>query len=297
MTRAGRGDGRGAAGASRRRDPASPTGSCTTSRRAPDLPAPLHALLTGREERLGPPPDRSKRPRLRHHRRAGDADAARSRTRARCRARRRGDGAAPDRHRRRRAADLPGARGRGPRAADHAAARRHERDPVHRCPTAEGELTDRNNAAVVQINGVRDRLRVLLVSGEPHAGERTWRNLLKSDSVGGPRALHHPAPAGEAGRRAGRRAVADRLPDARAVPRQDRRVRPDHLRPLQAARASCRRSTSTTSGNTSRTAARVLIAAGPEYASADSLYRSPLGAILPGRADRPRDRGGLPAAR
>ncbi len=49
-------------------------------------------------------------------------------------------------------------------------------------PTAEGELTDRNNAAVVQINGVRDRLRVLLVSGEPHAGERTWRNLLKSDS-------------------------------------------------------------------------------------------------------------------
>ena len=49
--------------------------------------------------------------------------------------------------------------------------------------TAEGELTDRNNMAVVQINGVRDRLRVLLVSGEPYAGERTWRNLLKSDSA------------------------------------------------------------------------------------------------------------------
>ena len=49
-------------------------------------------------------------------------------------------------------------------------------------PTAEGELTDRNNTALVQINGVRDRLRVLLVSGEPHAGSRTWRNLLKSDS-------------------------------------------------------------------------------------------------------------------
>ncbi|MEZ5884613.1 MAG: hypothetical protein R3D53_12365 [Paracoccaceae bacterium] len=48
---------------------------------------------------------------------------------------------------------------------------------------AEGELTERNNSAVVQINGVRDRLRVLLVSGEPHAGERTWRNLLKSDSA------------------------------------------------------------------------------------------------------------------
>ncbi|MFM2356150.1 MAG: hypothetical protein RLZZ528_1886 [Pseudomonadota bacterium] len=46
-----------------------------------------------------------------------------------------------------------------------------------------GELTDRNNTAVLQINGVRDRLRVLLVSGEPYAGERTWRNLLKSDAA------------------------------------------------------------------------------------------------------------------
>ncbi len=46
---------------------------------------------------------------------------------------------------------------------------------------APDELTDRNNQAVVQINGIRDRLRVLLVSGEPHAGQRTWRNLLKSD--------------------------------------------------------------------------------------------------------------------
>ena len=44
-----------------------------------------------------------------------------------------------------------------------------------------GELSARNNRAVVAINGVRDRLRVLLVSGQPHAGERTWRNLLKSD--------------------------------------------------------------------------------------------------------------------
>ncbi len=43
------------------------------------------------------------------------------------------------------------------------------------------ELTLINNRAVIQVNGVQDRLRVLLVSGEPHAGERTWRNLLKSD--------------------------------------------------------------------------------------------------------------------
>ena len=50
-------------------------------------------------------------------------------------------------------------------------------------PAAEGELTDRNNAAVIEVNGVRDRLRVLLVSGTPHPGTRTWRNLLKSDSA------------------------------------------------------------------------------------------------------------------
>ena len=46
----------------------------------------------------------------------------------------------------------------------------------------EGELTTVNNRAVVSIDGVRDKLRVLLVSGEPHAGERSWRNLLKSDA-------------------------------------------------------------------------------------------------------------------
>jgi hypothetical protein len=46
----------------------------------------------------------------------------------------------------------------------------------------EDELTPVNNRAVVSIDGVRDKLRVLLVSGEPHAGERTWRNLLKSDA-------------------------------------------------------------------------------------------------------------------
>jgi hypothetical protein len=45
----------------------------------------------------------------------------------------------------------------------------------------ENELTQVNNRAVVSIDGVRDKLRVLLVSGEPHSGERTWRNLLKSD--------------------------------------------------------------------------------------------------------------------
>ncbi|CEJ88715.1 conserved hypothetical protein; putative membrane protein [Hyphomicrobium sp. GJ21] len=46
-----------------------------------------------------------------------------------------------------------------------------------------GELTTANNRAVVAAEGVRENLRVLLVSGEPHPGERTWRNLLKSDAA------------------------------------------------------------------------------------------------------------------
>src|SRR5690606_36929115 len=49
-------------------------------------------------------------------------------------------------------------------------------DPV------EGELTETNNRAIALVDGIRENLRVLLVSGEPHAGERTWRNLLKSDA-------------------------------------------------------------------------------------------------------------------
>jgi len=47
--------------------------------------------------------------------------------------------------------------------------------------SAPEELTRQNNRAVTVPTGIRDRLRVLLVSGEPHAGERTWRNLLKAD--------------------------------------------------------------------------------------------------------------------
>jgi hypothetical protein len=45
-----------------------------------------------------------------------------------------------------------------------------------------GEVTPVNNRIVQNIDGIRENLRVLLVSGEPHAGERAWRNLLKSDT-------------------------------------------------------------------------------------------------------------------
>jgi len=59
----------------------------------------------------------------------------------------------------------------------------HEGENVVELAAAPGpaELTLQNNRAVVTVSGVRDRLRVLLVSGQPHAGERVWRNLLKAD--------------------------------------------------------------------------------------------------------------------
>jgi uncharacterized membrane protein len=47
----------------------------------------------------------------------------------------------------------------------------------------ENEVSLLNNRAVAVVKGIRDRLRVLLVSGEPHPGERTWRDLLKSDAA------------------------------------------------------------------------------------------------------------------
>ena len=48
-------------------------------------------------------------------------------------------------------------------------------------PVASNELTPNNNKAFVSIEGARDQLKVLLVSGEPNPGERSWRNLLRSD--------------------------------------------------------------------------------------------------------------------
>src|ERR1700748_3251244 len=59
----------------------------------------------------------------------------------------------------------------------------HEGENLVELSAAPGpaELTLQNNRAVVTISGVRDRLRVLLISGQPHAGERVWRNLLKAD--------------------------------------------------------------------------------------------------------------------
>ncbi|WP_417603874.1 hypothetical protein [Primorskyibacter flagellatus] len=147
-------------------------------------------------------------------------------------------------------------------------------------PEAEGELTDRNNAALVQINGVRDRLRVLLVSGEPHAGGRTWRNLLKSDSsvdlvhftILRPPEKQDGVPVTELSLIAfpTRELFLEKIEDFDLIifDRYKRRgILPslylDNVRNYVAGGGA------------------VLVAAGPDFASADSLYRSPLGTILP----------------
>ncbi|MDF1679197.1 hypothetical protein [Ponticaulis sp.] len=48
---------------------------------------------------------------------------------------------------------------------------------------AENELTAANNITAMTLTGIRDSLRVLLITGEPHRGGRAWRDLLKSDPM------------------------------------------------------------------------------------------------------------------
>ncbi len=147
-------------------------------------------------------------------------------------------------------------------------------------PEADGELTDRNNSAVVQINGVRDRLRVLLVSGEPHPGERTWRNLLKSDSsvdlvhftILRPPEKQDGIPVNELSLIAfpTRELFMDKIDEFDLIIFDRYRLR--GILPslyLENVRQYV------------ENGGAVLIAAGPDFASADSLYRSPLGQAIP----------------
>lgn len=149
-------------------------------------------------------------------------------------------------------------------------------------PEAEGELTDRNNAAVVQINGVRDRLRVLLVSGEPHPGERTWRNLLKSDSsvdlvhftILRPPGKQDGTPVNELSLISfpTRELFIDKIEEFDLII-FDRYKRRGILPTLYL--ENVRRYV--------EAGGAVLLAAGPDFAQASSLYRTPLGEIMPAR--------------
>ena len=145
---------------------------------------------------------------------------------------------------------------------------------------AEGELTDRNNAALVQINGVRDRLRVLLVSGEPHPGGRTWRNLLKSDSsvdlvhftILRPPEKQDGVPVRELSLIAfpTRELFLEKIDDFDLII-FDRYKRRGILPSIYLDNVT----------DYIRNGGAVLVAAGPDFASADSIYRSPLAPVLP----------------
>ncbi|APX13319.1 hypothetical protein [Tateyamaria omphalii] len=147
-------------------------------------------------------------------------------------------------------------------------------------PEADGELTDRNNTALIQMNGVRDRLRVLLVSGEPHAGGRTWRNLLKSDSsvdlvhftILRPPEKQDGVPVGELSLIAfpTRELFLEKIDDFDLII-FDRYKRRGILPALYLDNVA----------RYIRDGGAVLVAAGPDFASADSLYRSPLGSVMP----------------
>jgi len=149
-------------------------------------------------------------------------------------------------------------------------------------PEGAGELTARNNTALVQINGVRDRLRVLLVSGEPHAGGRTWRNLLKSDSsvdlvhftILRPPEKQDGVPVEELSLIAfpTRELFLEKIDDFDLII-FDRYKRRGILPALYLENVA----------DYVQKGGAVLFAAGPDFAGANSLYRSPLEGIVPAR--------------
>ena len=143
-----------------------------------------------------------------------------------------------------------------------------------------GELTQVNNRAVVSIDGVRDKLRVLLVSGEPHAGERTWRNLLKSDAsvdlvhftILRPPEKQDGTPINELSLIAfpTRELFQQKISEFQLII-FDRYARQGVLPMIYFDNIA----------KYVRDGGAVLIAAGPDYASPTSIWRTPLDVILP----------------
>jgi hypothetical protein len=144
----------------------------------------------------------------------------------------------------------------------------------------EGELTEINNRAVVSIDGVRDKLRVLLVSGEPHAGERAWRNLLKSDAsvdlvhftILRPPEKQDGTPINELSLIAfpTRELFQQKINDFQLII-FDRYARQGVLPIIYFDNIA----------RYVRQGGAVLVAAGPDYASQTSIWRTPLDVILP----------------
>ena len=147
-------------------------------------------------------------------------------------------------------------------------------------PVLPGELSVQNNQAVVVTKGIRDRLRVLLISGEPHPGERTWRNLLKADAsvdlvhftILRPPEKQDGTPIRELSLIAfpTRELFVEKLSEFDLII-FDRYQRRGVLPMAYLANIA----------RYIEQGGAVLVAAGPDYASNLSLYRTPLSAVLP----------------
>jgi len=147
-----------------------------------------------------------------------------------------------------------------------------------------GELTTVNNRAVIAIDGVRDKLRVLLVSGEPNAGERTWRNLLKSDAsvdlvhftILRPPEKQDGTPINELSLIAfpTRELFQQKIGEFQLII-FDRYARQGVLPMIYFDNIA----------RYVRDGGAVLVAAGPDYASPTSIWRTPLDSILPAEPD------------
>ena len=144
------------------------------------------------------------------------------------------------------------------------------------------ELTLDNNRAALVVNGIRDRLKVLLVSGEPHQGERTWRNILKSDpsvdlihfTILRPPEKQDGTPIRELSLIAFPiRELFDVKIDEFDLIIFDRYARRSILPPAYLANIA----------RYVRKGGALLEAAGPDFGTPLSLYRTPLGSVLPAK--------------
>jgi len=157
----------------------------------------------------------------------------------------------------------------------------------------DGELTLNNNVFIAEISGIRDRMRVLLITGEPHNGGRSWRNLLKSDPavdlvqftiLTNPRVKNTNARQSELSLIAfpTRQLFEEKLTEFDLI------IFDHFKRRFQPSRSG--RSTPILSPyylqNVSQyveDGGALLVATGPAFAADESIYRSPLAAVLPSR--------------
>jgi hypothetical protein len=160
-------------------------------------------------------------------------------------------------------------------------------------PAEDGELTLNNNLFIAEISGIRDRMRVLLITGEPHNGGRSWRNLLKSDPaidlvqftiLTQPRVKNTNARETELSliQFPRRQLFEERLDDfdmiifdqyrRRSIPRMDRPSEPT-IPPRYFSNIA----------RYVESGGALLLATGPAFPSEDSLYLTPLAGVLPTR--------------